>query len=892
MSKVILLKKLLILTAMVATVLCQPLFAAMLSQQTPPAQYQDMITHDKGNIVTTVENWGLVGGFSHYYLASGEYPKNSGHNYLAEMKYWMGAITASGDTVVANTDDDFMPIPALVSDRQSYGIHLSTTDSTYNYSSSDTVGLGFGYPAYGWRTWNPETRTYDYNKIWDPVNEEFVDGGPIAQQESHYRMSDDALGSSVLGIEVSHTIYQWNYSYNQDYMFIVLEITNTSEENYSEFAFGLYCDFDVGGFDGQGENGRLGDLVAFDVDRNLAWTYDEDAYDEGWRSETCVMGTKYIETPDGIGMTAFRTGQWEQLPETDPGKFLLIDSEQFDESLPPTDQYYIQCTRGIDLQAGKTVRVVYALVAAENAEKLRQTADMAQAIYDNNFVGPEPPVQAKLEATPDDGSVKLWWNNVAETTADRFSGELDFVGYKIYRSTDFGLTWGELTKNSDGSRGPGFEPIVSFEKADENDIVNHTYVDEDVVNGFEYWYSLTAYDGGDESLSLSILESAYGTPGSDSNAVSVRPRSRPSGYYPIERTIQHTTLETGKISQGEITVAEFNASLMTDSEYEVTFSDDPYSTWWHLVNTTTGDTLIAEGTDQTADEELSVVTEGFRLLVKDGEFHPVSLAQTEFAVPGDTTLSIADDDVLPLADLAGLPTGGSMHFRPDYEIRFTSGGSVGYWWWDDVTPMDLPFEIWNMSTNQQVVAEIIDWNYDQQWTPLDPEDGSIDYIVIVNIPYDGNPHPEGYPYYHAWVTVIDPAGMDRWGPGDVLTMYGAPLNGPNDVFSFKSSGVDYEAAKTGLDNIKVVPNPYIVSAAWESAEGEKRLEFTHLPDVCTIRIYTLAGDLVSTIEHSNNGGTAAWDLSSSNAQGVAPGIYLYSIESEYGSKIGKFAVIK
>ncbi|MFQ6032710.1 MAG: T9SS type A sorting domain-containing protein [Candidatus Zixiibacteriota bacterium] len=99
-------------------------------------------------------------------------------------------------------------------------------------------------------------------------------------------------------------------------------------------------------------------------------------------------------------------------------------------------------------------------------------------------------------------------------------------------------------------------------------------------------------------------------------------------------------------------------------------------------------------------------------------------------------------------------------------------------------------------------------------------------------------------------------------------------------------------ARNQLSEIKVVPNPYIAHAIWEIKEGIRKIQFTHLPDVCTIRIYTLAGDLVKTIQHDNLTGTEDWDMLSENQQGIVAGVYFYHVQSKYGEKIGKFAVIK
>jgi len=73
----------------------------------PPTPLQDQIIQNKGNVATTVQNLGQIGGQSHLGKPSGEWPKGSQHHYLAEIKYWMGAVKPGGDTVVA--------IPATIS---------------------------------------------------------------------------------------------------------------------------------------------------------------------------------------------------------------------------------------------------------------------------------------------------------------------------------------------------------------------------------------------------------------------------------------------------------------------------------------------------------------------------------------------------------------------------------------------------------------------------------------------------------------------------------------------------------------------------------------------------------------------------------------------------------
>jgi hypothetical protein len=108
------------------------------------------------------------------------------------------------------------------------------------------------------------------------------------------------------------------------------------------------------------------------------------------------------------------------------------------------------------------------------------------------------------------------------------------------------------------------------------------------------------------------------------------------------------------------------------------------------------------------------------------------------------------------------------------------------------------------------------------------------------------------------------------------------------------------SSKTSLSNIRVVPNPYIISATWERkrlgdpklGEPIRDITFTNLPGLCTIRIYTLDGNLVKTIEHTNGQGTEFWDLRSFSNQLIATGVYIYHVTSDAGERVSKFAVVR
>ena len=208
-----------------------------------------------------------------------------------------------------------------------------------------------------------------------------------------------------------------------------------------------------------------------------------------------------------------------------------------------------------------------------------------------------------------------------------------------------------------------------------------------------------------------------------------------------------------------------------------------------------------------------------------------------------------------------------------------SGTDIVYW---------VPFEVWNITTNQQVSLAVYDWQSDGIW---DPDD----LLAIVNYPYDSiaSVTAIAFPSYYSWMFGFDTSVYNP-SVGDVFTIEGAPLNGPGDIFSFSVDAVNVSMAKNSLKDVRVVPNPYFVefSSLVERNEGASAIHFRSIPDICTIRIYTMAGDLVQTIRHTDGTGLAEWNLLSSNGQQAASGIYLYNINSPYGEHSGRFAIVK
>lgn len=95
-----------------------------------------------------------------------------------------------------------------------------------------------------------------------------------------------------------------------------------------------------------------------------------------------------------------------------------------------------------------------------------------------------------------------------------------------------------------------------------------------------------------------------------------------------------------------------------------------------------------------------------------------------------------------------------------------------------------------------------------------------------------------------------------------------------------------------LERVRVVPNPYKAHEAWDQP-NEHEIHFINLPAQATIKIYTVAGDLVRTLKHSDPvRDFERWDLRSDHQKDVASGIYLYRVESSSFEFQSKFIVIR
>ena len=72
-------------------------------------------------------------------------------------------------------------------------------------------------------------------------------------------------------------------------------------------------------------------------------------------------------------------------------------------------------------------------------------------------------------------------------------------------------------------------------------------------------------------------------------------------------------------------------------------------------------------------------------------------------------------------------------------------------------------------------------------------------------------------------------------------------------------------------------NPYIVNSGYfNESPGNSKLRFTRLPSICTVSIYTISGEFITSFKHDDAfSGNEWWDLKNGQGNEIAPGLYIY-----------------
>ena len=199
-----------------------------------------------------------------------------------------------------------------------------------------------------------------------------------------------------------------------------------------------------------------------------------------------------------------------------------------------------------------------------------------------------------------------------------------------------------------------------------------------------------------------------------------------------------------------------------------------------------------------------------------------------------------------------------------------------------------------------------------RWDPTADSAGGKEVLYIMSSNYNANPDPyytqknlllnqPQFDIYYVWSPKLIAPGA-HFTVNDEFIIYpytvtrpyvvpGHPLYYQVNVKAPLIGDPNIAAVNNDLNKITIVPNPYYGFNSLETQTSGRFVTFRRLPKQVTIKIYTINGDLIKTLEKNDNNPTLRWDMTNLEDVPIASGIYICLIDAPgIGTKVLKAAI--
>ena len=834
--------------------------------------------------------------------------------------------------------------------------------------------------------------------------------GVQADREAYFVVTDNdpqegntfESNQGVGPLNVRFDIWVLNYSstFGNDGLIFIQKMTNVGKDTLKDLYMGIAGDPDApeqGGAEWTDDMAllitendphiaeKLVDTSDAHLLENFAIVYDADDAAQGYlTSGVGWIGAKFLDltkfnsdgTDSSYGVSTFYTFEYSQDAQSDAQAYneQMTGGIQTPQNIQPrpSDSYQKPYSYGPDITwviaggpmtvaPGEQVIFTFADFVGINETDLTRNAKLFQSLYNNNCATPKPPDQPIVNTAVDDGRVVLMWDDRSEFSIDPVTGNNAFQGYRVYRSTDRGNTWGTVITDVNGDPTDFYKPLAIYDYDDNqsgpyvmtdpliyynlgtNSGVKYSYVDNNIISGYEYWYAVSAYDGVDDWAGAPVdpmenpkAKNAFYS--DNDNTVAVVAQNKAAGYIKgsVPDIAIHSSGESDAILH-LISADAFSLEFQGDSLSQDDFNSKGYSyniiideqtvgdtltiNSWSMINTSTSDTVVSKETDVESGQ-LKHVIDGFIPMFTTASWSLSSYDSVKQTENQDTSTSLLFSGIHPSSNdgtwagfventpLDPKPSGGpETHLlQKDIELRFTSEGSVATYFNAQVTTIetvDIPFEVWSTEDNKQIDAVIY---MAAGSKPIFDEDAENPghykftknfYIMPLYQDYTGTGLTDWYSNTNiGWMLQFN-KNDSRFTEGDKFKVYFRnPLLAGRDSYTIETTADNYLVSEDDLDEIVVVPNPYNATSVYEHIAFIREVQFMGLPENCLIRIFNTAGELVQVIKHDVNSpgyrgpSIEAWDLRTYNNQEVSFGVYIFHVTSNDQEFTGKLAVIK
>lgn len=305
-----------------------------------------------------------------------------------------------------------------------------------------------------------------------------------------------------------------------------------------------------------------------------------------------------IDESDQIGLSSFYYFNFGVGPQMNDDNRLWEEMlpGYFNNSVSNTDADFLFSSGYFPLQKNMTERFSIALLFGDNLPDLVRNKQTVQTIYNQNYNFAKAPDLPLLKAYAGDGYVTLYWDDKAEYSVDRITGE-DFEGYKVYKATNTQFTDAGVVTDAFGTAKFNI-PIKQYDQVNEfqgffpghvdgiqfylgnNTGLAHSWRDTNVINGHRYFYALTAYDHGSiEKEILPAETSKFVTMDRGGNVITARnvtsvvPNAPSLGYIPAPEEQQIYPIAT-PVGTGSMRIQTIDPSkIPEDNIYRIHFQD-------------------------------------------------------------------------------------------------------------------------------------------------------------------------------------------------------------------------------------------------------------------------------------------------------------------------------
>ncbi|MCK4655195.1 MAG: hypothetical protein KAU01_12205, partial [Candidatus Cloacimonetes bacterium] len=787
-----------------------------------------------------------------------------------------------GGLWLADIEDpaDFAPIETYKSIWFPLGfVDLSDiTNENYNFCEvNDDDGDGLfdedGYPV---SEQDFISFYYDYSPFGTPGERDWG-GSSTGNDHGEYEQ---------LNVRVRQLSYQWSYDYIKNLVYIEFNITNMNHQDILyDCTMGIYMDSDVGPQAYDGDTRSLDDISSYvpGSGYEFAYTYDADQ-DQGLT--TGYVGSRVCTPdPDVLEFACWYWNRGDGPDDTDPRnpntrptanqkywlltgrnpddtKYISLRDEPQSQINDPDDTRYLFAfygdMQGMDdptegswnLAPGKTMKIVIAVFPGESVLELK-----TQALWAKNIYGIAQNLQTVI--LPD-----------------------TFMHYDAPEPPEIPNMYAELIND-------GIAIDLFWDNRSQMDNQDYkTIPDEDI--GWQ-----------EDNSNI------------DSHIDKYQEQLNYYGYFPEKYA--------PKYDNNNNLIVNPNALINPWTGFRLRHDFQGYALWGRSGSGSQEFWVLQERWDkkETEQDEIDYLvnegTESFKDFSGSG-----SMWRQDKGLPNPHIAT--EDDTLyyrfgELYDLVHYEVGDKIYGYPIYDAnrKYEEIPDNIYTW--SYNEQSLWFKHPDMSDDVYLAI------YDDRLIPLEDHLGEnqVDEFGVEfedNIKdrlsrryYDStiNNPPQGIEYY------VSVTAWDRGIPSVELQSLESGRDGNMRIFFPGPS------AKSDMDKIHVVPNPYVGQCKFdgrrsndEKGDKSRRIWFVNIPERCTIKIYTLAGDLVDVIHHNGAeaediisiskaaasglapSGMVSWNLLSKNNQIIAAGVYLFSVKDKDSDdiKVGKFVIIK